>query len=68
MYKYSQRVVPGTNSNKSSCLSEQDLNSGSPDFKSGILTVGPHHLPPDIIEKIESNRWWRYCKRVQIFQ
>ena len=38
-------VEPGTTWNKSSQWSEQDPNSGSPDFKSSSLTTRPHCLP-----------------------
>lgn len=43
-YKYSWAVGPETTWNISSRWSEQDLNSGSPDFKSSTLPLQPHYL------------------------
>ena len=39
MYKRSRRIEPRTTWNKSSEWSERDLNSGSPEFKSGTLAT-----------------------------
>ena len=44
IYKCSRGVERGTTSNKSSEWSERDLNTGSPDFKSGALTTRPRCL------------------------
>ena len=53
IYKRCGGVEPRTTWNKSSQWSERDLNSGSPDFKSGALTTGPRGLQqlqqPEII-------------------